>query len=151
MLQEIPQPPPSPLLLGLLAAMFGPLGFAMLSYGLGTATFDWLHFNPVVPRLIFLLIGGFTLASTALILLQLVKAPVALINVIGFAIIGLSCAIMTVMAFGGGSQASCILSIAGSTGRAACDGIFKMLVVITDVIVGLAVAVVAVRYVGRLR
>lgn len=146
MIHEIPQRSASPLVLGILAALFGPLGAILLGHGLGAASFDWLHFNPGVPRVIFALIGAFTLASTGLIVLQLVRAPSVLVNAMGFGIIGLSFVIMTVMAFDGHGQASCMLSILGSVGRSACDGIFKTLVVITDLIVVLVVARVATRY-----
>ena len=132
---KTPAPEPSATSLLIVAAILAPVGASMLLYGLNLVTLDVMRPNPHVPRLLFTLIGMFTLVCAVLAALRAVNAPKMVINGLGWSTIGLSLVIMTVMAFDTSGHGSCFIgpiAIIGSLGQSACRFTFQALAVLVD-------------------
>ncbi|MEQ1698279.1 MAG: hypothetical protein ABL901_20810 [Hyphomicrobiaceae bacterium] len=126
---------PSAASLAMVAAILTPVGAAMLLYGLDLVSLDVMRPNRHLPRVLFTLIGIFTLAAAALAALRAVNAPKPVIDGLGWSTVGLSFVILTAMAFdttGSGSCAIGSLPIIGGLGQSACSLCFQALAVLID-------------------
>ena len=137
---EVTSPEPDqggPLTRVLIVAVMGPLGVVLLMAGLGSHDFDWLRPNPRVPHWAFGMLGLIVLGSVALLILQTLRVPRFVINAIGWSVMALSFGVMTWMAFDDGGHLSCFIGfipLVGSYGQAICSVVFRLLVVVTDIV-----------------
>lgn len=136
--------PPSPVFLLAMVLVMGPLGTGMVMQGLGSPVMDWLHPNPGVPRLGFLLLGLFVLACTVLMLAQLVRLPQAAVTAVGVLTMIMGLAVFNWMVFDGGGQATCFIGpfpsfMFGSLGAAVCGFVVKSGVVLIDLVAVLCI------------
>jgi len=132
-----PAPEPSATSLVIVAAILAPVGASMLLYGLNLVTLDMMRPNRHIPRLLYSLLGLFTIACAVLAVLRAAEAPAPVVNGFGWSAIGLSFAILTVMAFDTSGSGSCFISalpIIGDIGQSACRLSLQVLVVLVDAI-----------------